>query len=428
MPDKIEKLIEILRDKSPLLLLGAGFSLGATDGKGRSMLSGRQLANELFDTVLTKASINSTELVELQKHRDDLKKVCDYIRDEALIEERNAYLIDRMSGCRCSKDSFHMKLKRYPWSYIFTLNIDDLVEYIYDDTKLTVQVNGSYKQGIPGAPELIKLHGSVNKPEFGFVFDSTEYIQFMARDNWPLTQFGTEYLKRDVIILGTEFQEDDLLLIIEKFQKMSGATKDLNCFYITPAINNRSLRRKIENNPNMYHIEFYTKDFLEFINNNITTLGEHRSRIRDYGMIFLDEKKSERTNMYDDTAHLYLGETPRYRDFFNDWDIRYPVLHEKSRLQVNKNESGIISLFGDPYVGKSCVAMRLLVDYLGEGFLACQFNMNYSLNTFTYSAILFEYLESLPTGARLCCYPRIAPCCMMRFVELCKNIPPISLN
>lgn len=35
-----------------------------------------------------------------------------------------------------------------------------------------------------------------------------------------------------MIILGTEFQEDDLLLIIEKFQKISGTTKDLNYFYV----------------------------------------------------------------------------------------------------------------------------------------------------------------------------------------------------
>lgn len=56
---------------------------------------------------------------------------------------------------------------------------------------MKMKLNRSYHQGIPGAPELIKLHGSVNKAKFGFVFDSTEYLQFMAKNNWLLTQFGT---------------------------------------------------------------------------------------------------------------------------------------------------------------------------------------------------------------------------------------------
>jgi hypothetical protein len=401
MLDSERCLIDVLRDKSPILLLGAGFSCGAQDGENRPILIGKELARELFDKILSKASIDAGELEELRKHRDDLRQVCVDIYDESLVKERDVLLIKRMSGCHCPKDSFHHKIKKYPWSYIFSLNIDDLVENIYGSKKISVQINGGYTQADNGSPVLLKLHGSVTEPQKGFVFDSDEYTKFMASSNWLLTLFGTEYLMRDVIIIGSEFQEDDLRLILEKFRGMTGVTKDLNYFFVTPKISNRSLRRKIETTSNMHHIEFTAQEFFDFIEKNVINVGEQRKRFRDYGMVFLDEKKREQLGNMSDVANLYLGEIPRYHDIFGDWDIRYPDLSDQVHKQIQSKRISIVSLYGNPYVGKSCIAMRLLVDFLNEGYQACELKLDLSLNAPTYLRIIEDYLSSVNKDSRV---------------------------
>lgn len=395
-------MTESLKSKSPILLLGAGFALGTVNHNERPLPSARELANELFDNVLAYATLNSNEFDELRKDRNDLKRVCTYLADERLIDKRNLYLVDRMKGCHCAVDSFHILLKEYPWTSIFSLNIDDLIEHIYCDTDLSIQIHNFRKEGKADAPVLIKLHGSVDKPDLGFIFDESEYRKFAATDNWLLTQFGIEYLKNDVILLGTEFQENDLLLIIEKFRKIAGTTRDYNYYFVTPKIGNRSLRREIEQTANMHHIEFTAEQFLNHIHKNIINVGEARRKMRDHGVIFIDEKKREIPRYsYNDTATLYLGELPRYQDFFNDWDIRYPTMAEFMERSLKDNQHFLLTLYGDSYVGKSCVAMRIMVDLLESGFITIQFDLSYSLNARKYFFILLEFMKTLPNGSKL---------------------------
>lgn len=403
MNDGDVKLIEVLNDRSPILLLGAGFSLGGITGKGLPIPSSEQLSQELFDKVLAKADISAVEMDELRADRNNLQKVCDYISQEHLVAARNAYLVERLSGCHCSRDSFHMVLKDYQWSYIFTLNIDDLVESIfnYDRNAISVQINGKLPAIRKNLPQLVKLHGSVTDPSIGFVFDKDEYRKFMSQDNWLLMQFGTEYLRRDVIVIGSEFQEDDLLTIIQKFKNIAGGTEDINYFFVSPQIKTRGLRRQIDDNSNFFHIEKTTEQFFELLKAEAPKVGLARKRFRDYGMKFLDELKRESSSCRDESAHLYLGEIPRFQDFFDDWDIRLPFLAKEVNDHVRKNDRAIISLYGDSYVGKSCAAMRVITDYLNLGYVASQFDLTYSMSAANYTFLVEEYLKSLSPDSKV---------------------------
>ncbi len=64
---------------------------------------------------------------------------------------------------------------------------------------------------------LIKLHGCVKKEEKGYDFDEKEYIVFWNDDDFLFRDFGDAFSKGDMIFIGTEFQEDDLKIIIGKY-------------------------------------------------------------------------------------------------------------------------------------------------------------------------------------------------------------------
>ena len=127
-------LIDRMSIRTPILVLGAGFSKGIQSQDGKPLPAGHELAEELFDEVLAKSkTVKKEDLEEYRAERSDLKKTCDNIEMEHLVEQRDRFLQKRFSGCRCLGGDFHMFLLDYPWRHIFTLNIDDLVEAIYSN-------------------------------------------------------------------------------------------------------------------------------------------------------------------------------------------------------------------------------------------------------------------------------------------------------
>lgn len=394
-----------LQDKSPLLVIGAGFSLGSINKNGEPLPKASTLAEELFFNVVKKLTLSKDELKEIQNDENKLKNlrfICNIISDERAVDLRNDYLTQRMHGCHCKADDFYMLIKEYPWRYIFSLNIDDLVEFIYATDFLSVQINEESNTGETTAETtLIKLHGSVTHPQYGYIFDNSEYRHFSATEKWSLMLFGLEYVRNDVIFLGTEFQEDDLLMMIDKFASMVHITKQTNCYFVTPHISNRTLRRKIEQYPNMHHINMTAEEFLHFTKNQIIDVDKKRKRLRAFGMAFLDEKiRVTPKKHFEDVASLYLGEIPDFQDFFEDWDIPYPMADAWIENIVANSAHRLLLIYGDPYVGKSCVAMRTIVSLQREGFYACSFPMNSSLNTATYYRIFIEFLSGLPDNTK----------------------------
>lgn len=238
-------LIERMSARTPVLVLGAGFSIGAKNGTGKPLMTGRELSQALFDNVLAKGrKVRKEDLAAYRQEAQDLKKTCDNIELEGLRERRDAFLKIQFGTCFCPKDDFHMLLREYPWRYIFTLNIDDLVEYIYSDCpkeqQPLVHVKQSSTLRSSASLELYKLHGSVSRPDLGYVFDSEEYRAYAASASWTLTTFGHQAMTNDVIFLGTEFQEEDMHLMLQQLAAMVEVVQPPHYFFVTPEIHDRA--------------------------------------------------------------------------------------------------------------------------------------------------------------------------------------------
>lgn len=399
--DSLELLIDVLQNKNPALFLGAGYSLGAINKDKNELPTSSRLAQELYNYFILKkfSDIDISKLFTKEEKKCDLKYVCDILELKNLTQERDAFLTKRFCGSHCSKSDYHYLLKEYPWRVIFSLNIDDLIENIYDN-KLSVQLLGGESSASFGDTTLIKLHGSVLRPELGYVFSEKEYHRYLSQDSWAINSFATEYYRNDIIFLGTEFQENDLQSILDRFSDAGAVTKAHNYFFVTPAFNNPIMEMKITSNTNFHHICMTTEEFLRFVVDKIAVKNNQRKLIKNQGAIFFDEKKKAYKPTFLNSGSLYQGNIPDLDDFFGDWDIRYPNSDRWVKELISNVSHRIVSLYGEPYSGKTCVAMRMALELYNNGFFVFSFPLSLGLDAVQYSRIIIEFIKTLPQGTR----------------------------
>lgn len=107
----INKLKLSLEEKSPSLLLGAGFSYGATNENGEEIPLGQKLVKLLYNNMF----IDNPPVREILEEDDpgakkyleqgDLKGLCSLLRDEDRVKERNTYLTSVFRGATINSKS-----------------------------------------------------------------------------------------------------------------------------------------------------------------------------------------------------------------------------------------------------------------------------------------------------------------------------------
>lgn len=403
----IKLLTERMLHQTPVLVLGAGFSRESRNGEGKLLPTARELSVELFNKFLKEnKDIDNEDLVDYEGEKEDLQKTCNNLRREKLSDKRDEYLTRRFSNCRCDLNDYHMLLKSYKWNSIFDLNIDDLVEFIYSigtsKRKYCVHVIGKSELDNSVDLQIFKPHGSVKRKDLGYIFDESEYRQITIHPNWTMGHFADLFLTNDVIFLGTEFQENDFYMMIEKYTDLVSIKEPFHYFFVSPELKNRDIKRAVRDIQNIHHIPWSTKEFLKHIKTSITDVVDLRKKMRDYGMVFYDEKKrSSISNTSPYLSELYLGNPPRPDDFFNNWDIIHPAIIGQAEA-INKEECHyIVTIVGNPYVGKTCAALRLGVDLMEHGYEFSIFPLSTVTEAKTYRRLLVEYLQTLPEESKI---------------------------
>ncbi|WP_256750235.1 SIR2 family protein [Mesorhizobium sp. Mes31] len=149
-----------------MLLLGAGASVGSRDSDNVEMPMGDGLARELS------ALMNWTYTGE------SLSTVYSAINsiDSARL---HSFLRARLSNTKPSPAL--LTIASFPWSRIFTLNIDDCTEAAFRKSgmqNLEIFSRNSPLEEIDPifkSIQLVKLNGSADRPEDGFIFSPQEY-------------------------------------------------------------------------------------------------------------------------------------------------------------------------------------------------------------------------------------------------------------
>ena len=374
MDKEIELLKECIETRSPVLLLGAGFSLGAKGKTNKNLMLGKDLCKELFDCVVQpdihSISDEDYEDAQFYRRRGKLKELCDIIRKNNLIEKRNRLFQDLLSNSSFTDADYYSHLTKHTWSYIFTLNVDDLVERIYAQEGKPLNrwlLNSPSFQEDPSKTLLVKLHGDVDDPTT-YVFDSNEYRKFSGADSWMLRKFSDLYVCHDLIILGTQFQEEDLEIALQKAFEYGCDNSNFHYFFISPGTISTTIADRIKSRSYFHHIQWDTKTFLSFIDTDIIEPKESLHLLTSQGVGYWNDEMKKASAKREDWE-LYHGNISKPKDFYYSVDIQ----REKEKIEfesfIRDYSFGFIELRGKTYVGKTCFVKRALSIGFEQGYL-----------------------------------------------------------
>ena len=401
----------------PMLLLGAGFSLGAISRNNDPLKLGKELATDLYKHILMPHydDLSSEEVKDCEFYiqRGRLLDICDLIHSHNLDDERDNYICRTMKGCdlkvkdKASKDYIDFyALATYPWPFIFTLNVDDLVENIFEHEHKKYRVwtrNSKNLIASPNGTTIVKLHGCVDKDREDYVFNQNEYNRFIRAENPLLNRFGDESFSRDVIIVGTQFQENDLKNVINTMISRGCSGKDCHYFFIHPGDDNQELKNSIEEYSHYHHIKWKNKEFLEFLRDRVRIENNKKELLTRNFFTFWNDELEDARNKNKDDHSLYYGRTPIAADFFNSYDIERIDSRNNSRIvdsfreRIKNNEGSLFIVKGNSYVGKTSLALRLLTTCAEEG-LFCYYTRKTDIEAIQR---LEEYINNTNENERL---------------------------
>lgn len=399
--NKEELLLDSLNNRTPVLFLGAGFSYKALNYLNERIELGNELKKKIFYEFYKNnrpENINDKYVENVEEY--NLKDLCTTIKNESVNRKDQLYtfLINTFKGAHPdSENDFHNKIQEYNWTKIYTLNIDDLVENIYKshNKPILVQNDKNMKNNHEAITELYKLHGCINKPENEFVFSSDEYIAMIENANYKMKEFANDYYKNDVIFIGTEMDEDDINYILKNYLS-AGYEHNTNCYYICPSVKPK-LQSQIQGDKNSYIIEWDTEIFLNWLSSNVKKrekIDENLKHLYFRGFKNVEEILKNKRKYYDPV--LYNGYPPFYEDILDGWDIVYPRYEQRKNEILEINKSSVVALYGKMYVGKTCIARRIVVDFYKIGFNAFEFKMENSLDF----AMLSKYILNYTSGSK----------------------------
>lgn len=186
------------------LYLGAGFSVYADNETGEKLPLGNEINKHLIDVFGLKTNREYTLSKSCQKIKKDNKDAL-----ERLLKE--TYRVK-------SFDKMYTGLCRLPIKNIITLNIDNLVERIYEDessTKIIADNNitGSLEKN--NVVNLYKLHGSVTYPMGSDMsFTDKELTDLFVREPGLFNTVSLKLSSAPTLFWGTSFGDNDSLELI----------------------------------------------------------------------------------------------------------------------------------------------------------------------------------------------------------------------
>ena len=367
-----EFLRSILTDSSPVLFLGAGFSIGAKSSSG--LLDGPKLKDLICETLI-KPKTSTEEYQEVINY--DLREVCEQVYS---LYGSKDQLNDLLTRCYINTtvpdDDYHHKITSYPWKVIYTVNIDDLLEYIYTtQNKLFFVQNKSFIEEEPSPDHTIiyKLHGCVKNPKDGYIFSKSEYNKLISkRLDFKLKKLTDDLISQNVIFVGASLDEPDIESYLQIYEDAGSKFKSNKLVFINPSPD-MALKRRIRDLGGEL-IQATTEEFLSLvqeINYNPRELQRCIYNLH-YSRVFRLSDIEENTFVSPYESKLFTGEFCKWQDASENWIVNTTSFKDSitklDNLLNSHNGVSCFSLFGSVFSGKSCALKYIGYYLMSKGF------------------------------------------------------------
>lgn len=217
-----ERLVVGVRAGRYALLLGAGFSTVASSADGRKLPTGTELVKEL-----------TTRFGMPIGH--PLPRLWGALPTP----DRENYLATRFKGCKVPKGS--VPINKFVWRSIYTLNVDDVIEQIYELAESQQILDLVTHKSLYSTPEslanvkCVHLHGSVLSPEDGYVFSTGDYGALTARHSVWGPILADELATTPFLVAGCTLDEYDLEHHLARRGGIDASRQPMPSFFITPS-------------------------------------------------------------------------------------------------------------------------------------------------------------------------------------------------
>lgn len=207
--DNEELFVALVTKYGMNLYLGAGFSVYAYNEVGETLPLGTEINKRIINTFGLNKSRTYTLSKSCQKVKKDNKDAL-----ERMLKE--TYKVK-------SFDKVYLGLNRLPIKNIVSLNIDNLIERIYEDESSLKNIADS---NITGPLEkynvvnLYKLHGSVTYPlGFDMSFTDKELTDLFVRNPGLFNTVSVKLSSAPTLFWGTSFGDNNSLELICKSER-----------------------------------------------------------------------------------------------------------------------------------------------------------------------------------------------------------------
>ena len=362
----------ILTESSPVLFLGAGFSKGAKSSSG--LLSGAELKNQICETLI-KPKTNDIEYAEVIKY--DLREVCEQVYSLYGSKDPLTKLLTRyFVNTTVPDDDYHLKITSYPWKVIYTVNIDDLLEYIYTTQNKPFFVqNKSFIEEEPSFEHttIYKLHGCVNNPTDGYVFSKSEYNKLISKKlDFKLKSLTDDLINQNVIFVGASLDEPDIESYLQTYEDAGYKFKSNKLVFINPSPD-MALKRRIRDLGGEL-IEANTEEFLSLVHKINFNPKELQKSIFNlhYSRVYRLSDIEENTFVSPYESKLFTGEFCKWQDASENWIVNTTGFKESidklEKLMNLHNSVSCFSLYGSVFSGKSCALKYIGYYLISKGF------------------------------------------------------------
>ncbi|UOR15026.1 SIR2 family protein [Qipengyuania aquimaris] len=249
--DEKQKIWETLNSGSYYLFIGSGISLDSENATERMMS-----ASSLTERLQALTTLGPTTTLQQNYRLLDEKQVKDELTD--------AYT------CKKAGPTVSL-LANTKWKRVYTLNIDNCFEksveeavsnYKLPDNTLSVyNFDDLFSDQSPTEiHSVVHLHGTVEKPDSGYVFSHTEYAREMSRQNsWMATL--TQLMKAEpFIVAGTSLEEIDVEFYLQQHAGKSASDPNRVQSILIEPFPNRLTERACDDH-NLVLFEGTTEEF-----------------------------------------------------------------------------------------------------------------------------------------------------------------------
>lgn len=397
---KHKKLLDKIINGEITLFTGAGFSIDSTVRR-EPILTSSELIKKIITELLEENNENDIKRIQ---ERKTFQQICQQAINHVTEDTFNEFLVRNFRNAK--PKSFHTNYSLINWKNIFTLNIDDLLENIYKDTDVELQVYDTKKMPLAYVGDNIlryyKLHGNVNNKSEKFVFASTQYLNKLSSNeyNYNYTKFS-ECLYHDTIcMIGTNLNEIDLDVYIERFGKgMGESIPKEKIYYVTRKIYKEDIS-ELERR-NIICIEETTESFInkviEYLKINKPKMEIEKKptflkiikkvsfdkKMENLGFN-IEKKLAELYSKEEIKTHkaiqFYTGFAPKWIDIIAGSDA---ILENTTKLinSIDINESfKLFLLLGKSGNGKSTNLKRIIYNYsTNTDYIVLSHNEHYDL-------------------------------------------------